>query len=966
MSTSGSSSAASDAESRSSRALSGPDDDERPDQQPAAAGETGAASGHWQEPDAVRVKAPYAYMICGALLAMLVTGFLGSVVTLIVLPSCLRGQEDVRPEKLFQLPLDDITSPNLKLGKDVDCRNHICVVQPIRDGSTLYICGTNSRAPTDWQVQAADLTLVPAADQVPMVGTNVSEQAQGRCPYYVYQTSESLWLDDAPSTGISSVVALTALSTGQYGFFRYGVPNPRGLLLLSTDSSAVQKPDLVGAFSTTEHAYFVFREEGIERKACGARNLSTVARVCKNEVGISTQNADPWTSLMKVRLRCIDSAAANFSFDEIHASHWVRDLESGVLFGAFVSVTRTWAGAANFDSAVCAFSLQDIEEEFASSTFYELIQRDIYTLSRPLHLSQVLSPRPGVTCPPGPRTMSSADARFWVTHPLVTKTPKQRHNRPFYAHAGVAIRSLVAFVLNETWGAWVSSRQGEEYSAYRPLTVVLVMMAMVVSAILGSVLTLLAALSSSSGNTPDVSTVEGATENFPDSIGRDTPTTTIRIMPPTMPSPTTQTTAVTLPVKVFTLGKLYYRSAHVDDDRGHLFVGAMSFICLPLRKVSITAQHWEQLGKDVDCRNHIREVQPIRDGSTLYVCGTNSRSPTDWQVRASDLTLVPAAERVVIDGSNETGKAEGRCSYFVSENNPPLWLDDAPSPGVSSVVAMWRFRNGRSAIYRSAVPNVDPNVPAYSFLLTDPSDTAKFNDASDWLPDLEGGVLFGAFVTFNHGYPDSAVCAFRLEDIERAFNGTSFYELSLSRTSLSKIVRPNSAAYPGTGSACVSDSRTLPPTGPDFLSSHPLLAVPPKQRHDRPFFALPGVAFSGVVAFVLNEAWGSWLVCYVATATGLVMKIAEEIVAVGQTPVPAELVDAFNTTTEPIIKMLVSQKHRSLYVFSDNDVRQYSLDACEERHLECIACVRDPFCGWADTRCLRHVDGPAATTTRTC
>ncbi|XP_075728771.1 uncharacterized protein LOC142769687 isoform X3 [Rhipicephalus microplus] len=435
MSTSRSSSAHSDAGStKSSRALSGAEDDERPDRQPAAAG----GPRPQQLPDAVRVQTPYVYMICGALLAMVVTGFVGSLVTLIALPGCLRGQEDVSPcapqstmprptksqptkppqtpvtpptpstpavtaapsaanpsapvepvvpsaptvpvvpvvpvvpglvdppvkvftqgklfyraayvddsrghlfvgakEKLFKLPLDDITSPDLKeldlpapisnvnkcsiyrsqhqLGKDVDCRNHIRVVQPIRDGSTLYICGTNSRAPTDWQIQAADLTLVPAANQVPMVGTNESEKAEGRCPYYVYQSSESLWLE----------------------------------------------PVLVGAFSTAEHAYFVFREEGVERKACGSRKLSTVARVCKNEIGDSAQNAEPWTSLMKVRLRCIDNASANFSFDEIHASYWVPDLDSGVLFGAFVSVAArcfTEAGRRNrrrgSSATSCAF-----------------------------------------------------------------------------------------------------------------------------------------------------------------------------------------------------------------------------------------------------------------------------------------------------------------------------------------------------------------------------------------------------------------------------------------------------------------------------------------------------------------------------------------------------------------------------------------------------------------------------------
>ncbi|XP_075724737.1 semaphorin-2A-like [Rhipicephalus microplus] len=386
----------------------------------------------------------------------------------------------------------------------------------------------------------------------------------------------------------------------------------------------------------------------------------------------------------------------------------------------------------------------------------------------------------------------------------------------------------------------------------------------------------------------------------------------------------------------------YYDDVYYYNQREHLFKLSLDDISgqplqmlhLPAPQESIqncTAFGGGKLGKDVDCRNHIREVLPIRDGSTLYVCGTNSRSPTDWQVRASDLTLVPAAERVFITGSNETGKAEGRCSYFVSDNNPSLWL-------VPNAVAALSTASHAYFVYRE-----------------DAAERQAY--ASDWLPDLEGGVLLGAFVTFNHGHPDSAVCAFRLEDIERAFNGSSFYELSFSRSSLSRIVKPSSAAYPGTGSACVSDSRTLPPAGPDFLASHPLLAVPPKERHERPFFALPGVAFSGVTAFVLNEAWGSWIVCYVATATGLVMKIAEEVVAEGQTPVPAELVDAFNTTVEPIRKMLVSKKHRSLYVFSDDDVRQYRIDDCEGRYLECTACVRDPFCGWDATRCRRHVDG---------
>ncbi|XP_054932773.1 semaphorin-2A-like isoform X2 [Dermacentor andersoni] len=230
-------------------------------------------------------------------------------------------------EKLFQLPLDDISSPN---SKELDL---------MAPSDNVNKCGVYRG-----QHRAADLTLVPAASQVPVLGINTSNEAQGRCPNYLHQSSRTLWLDDAPTSGSSCVVALTVLPTDQYGFFRL---TPSGFLLRSTDTRGVQKPHVVDAFSTAEHAYFVFREEGIERKACGARNVSTLARLCKNEVGVSTRSADPWSTLMKTRLQCDDITAANFIFNEIYASHWVPDLENGVLFGAFVTVTegrRTEAG----------------------------------------------------------------------------------------------------------------------------------------------------------------------------------------------------------------------------------------------------------------------------------------------------------------------------------------------------------------------------------------------------------------------------------------------------------------------------------------------------------------------------------------------------------------------------------------------------------------------------------------------
>ncbi|XP_049515528.1 uncharacterized protein LOC125941742, partial [Dermacentor silvarum] len=195
--------------------------------------------------------------------------------------------------------------------------------------------------------------------------------------------------------------------------------------------------------------------------------------------------------------------------------------------------------------------------------------------------------------------------------------------------------------------------------------------------------------------------------------------------------------------KEFTRGKRYYRVAYVDEAGGHLFVGAMDAL-YKMQLDDISSNFYQelqlfppqdrvracktlgghQLGRNVDCRNHIRVVQPINDGSTLYICGTNARAPTDWQVMAEDLTLVPVAQQKTIFESNETGKAEGRCSYFVSQDTSSLWLDDAPEPGTASVVSIWPLSGNKHAFYRAPIPDENSNSQRYPHLLTDTSSTA--------------------------------------------------------------------------------------------------------------------------------------------------------------------------------------------------------------------------------------------------
>lgn len=42
------------------------------------------------------------------------------------------------------------------------------------------------------------------------------------------------------------------------------------------------------------------------------------------------------------------------------------------------------------------------------------------------------------------------------------------------------------------------------------------------------------------------------------------------------------------------------------------------------------------LDKKVECRNHIRVIQPMNfNGQKLYVCGTNAHNPKDFVINVS-------------------------------------------------------------------------------------------------------------------------------------------------------------------------------------------------------------------------------------------------------------------------------------------------------------------------------------------
>lgn len=91
---------------------------------------------------------------------------------------------------------------------------------------------------------------------------------------------------------------------------------------------------------------------------------------------------------------------------------------------------------------------------------------------------------------------------------------------------------------------------------------------------------------------------------------------------------------------------------------------------------------------------------------------------------------------------------------------------------------------------------------------------------------------------------------------------------------------------------------------------------------------------------------------YVGTNLGRVYKIVQFY---RNNEPQSKLLDIFEVALEePIRLMEISQKQKSLYVATDNRIKQIDLAMCNRRYDSCFRCVKDPYCGWdKDTNVCR-------------
>ncbi|KAG8282640.1 Semaphorin-2A [Homalodisca vitripennis] len=270
-----------------------------------------------------------------------------------------------------------------------ECRNHIRVIQPVGDGTRIYICGTNAHNPKDWVIYS-NLTHLHRSEYVPGVGVGIA-----KCPYDPNDNSTAIWVErgnpgelpalysgtNAEFTKADAVIFRTDLHNLTTGRREFSFKRT-----LKYDSKWLDKPQFVGSYDIGQHVLFFFRETAVEYINCGKNVYSRVARVCKRDTGGKNILNQNWATYLKARLNCSIPGEFPFYFNEIQSIYKVPG-DNSKFYAVFTTSTTGLMG-----SAICAFTLDDIHRAFKGKFKEQATSSSAWL---PVLSSRVPEPRPG-------------------------------------------------------------------------------------------------------------------------------------------------------------------------------------------------------------------------------------------------------------------------------------------------------------------------------------------------------------------------------------------------------------------------------------------------------------------------------------------------------------------------------------------------------------------------------------------
>ncbi|KAJ8281238.1 hypothetical protein GJAV_G00065180 [Gymnothorax javanicus] len=300
---------------------------------------------------------------------------------------------------------------------ETPCENIVTVIEPFQ--GCLFICGTNANMPLCWKVY-------------PTVGTQSSrvikngEGAEISPPVYT-QNSLSLTVE-------GDLYAAAPLSAdGLLVQFRRKAGNRTRVWMYD---KWLTEPTFVSASwirhredRDQEKIYMFFREKNLDPCPDADPWISRIARVCKvDEGGPKRFFQSIWTSFLKARLACgIQGDRVHFNrLQDVHVQH-ADDWRHSRVYALF---TSSWNA-----SAICVYSLDEIESVFQKSSFKGWSK-------------EIPNPRPGA-CVANSKAIPVETLRILKEHPEMSQWiwPLQRQ-APFYitntAYTRIAVDTVTA------------------------------------------------------------------------------------------------------------------------------------------------------------------------------------------------------------------------------------------------------------------------------------------------------------------------------------------------------------------------------------------------------------------------------------------------------------------------------------------------------------------------------------------
>ncbi|XP_065796730.1 semaphorin-6D isoform X9 [Muntiacus reevesi] len=361
----------------------------------------------------------------------------------------IAGRDQVYTVNLNEIPKTEVI-PNKKLtwrsrqqdrencamkGKHKDeCHNFIKVFVP-RNDEMVFVCGTNAFNP---------MCRYYKLNTLEYDGEEISGLA--RCPFDARQTNVALFADGKLySATVADFLASDAVIYRSMG-------DGSALRTIKYDSKWIKEPHFLHAIEYGNYVYFFFREIAVEHNNLGKAVYSRVARICKNDMGGSQRVLEKhWTSFLKARLNCSVPGDSFFYFDVLQSITDIIQINGiPTVVGVFTTQLNSIPG-----SAVCAFSMDDIEKVFKGRFKEQKTPDSVWTA---VPEDKVPKPRPGCCAKHGlaEAYKTSIDfpdetLSFIKSHPLMDSAVPPIADEPWFTKTRIRYR-LTAIAVDHAAG----------------------------------------------------------------------------------------------------------------------------------------------------------------------------------------------------------------------------------------------------------------------------------------------------------------------------------------------------------------------------------------------------------------------------------------------------------------------------------------------------------------------------------